>query len=336
MYIAVDASGGDYAPYEIVKGAIHSAQEDGAQIALIGRKDILTVLAGRHLAKLDISIIDATENISCHESPIEAVHSKPHSSIVIGTNMVRDGKAGAFVSAGSTGAVFYSALVSLGKIKNIQRPAIATIINMGSTPTLMLDSGANPDCRPNHLVQFARLGSIYSRELFGIKSPRVALLNNGEEEIKGSHLTKETYPLLKESGLNFIGNIEGHDILRGVTDVIVTDGFTGNIVLKTIEGLSANWLYSLAQSGRVFSKAYRHSLQGLKRDIGIDSWAKKLDYREYGGACLLGLNGNIIIAHGRSRAKAVKNAIFLAKQTAERHIYDKIKEDKHEQAVVNR
>ena len=333
MKIAVDATGGEYAPHEIVKGAIKAAEEHDVEIALVGRKDILYVLAGRHLGKLRMTIIDASQAIGPHESPVEAVNSKPKSSIVVGTNLVRDSLASAFVSAGNTGAVLYSALVSLGKIKGVERPAIGTIIDINTTtttPILLIDSGANADCRPGHLVQFAQLGTTYAREIFGISSPRVGLLSNGEEETKGNRLTKETYHLLKKTRLNFIGNVEGQDISRGTADIIVTDGFTGNVVLKTIEGLSANWLHSLGQSGQIFSKAYRLSAKALHRDIGMDSWAKRLDYRESGGACLLGVNGNITIAHGRSQAKAIKNAIGLAKQTVERGICQKIKEEKYE------
>ncbi|MFC1934174.1 phosphate acyltransferase PlsX [Chloroflexota bacterium] len=337
MIIAVDAAGGEYAPHEIVKGAIKAAQEYKVEIALVGRKEILYVLAGRHLGKLGMTIIDAKQVIGFHESPIEAVNSKPKSPIVVGTNLVRDGLASAFVSAGHTGAILYSALANLGKIKGIERPAIGTIININSTaPVLLIDSGANADCRPKHLVQFAQLGTTYAREIFGISSPRLGLLNNGQEATKGNRLAKESYQLLKETKLNFIGNIEGQDISGETTDIIVTDGFTGNIVLKTIEGMSASWLFSLGQSGQIFSKAYRLSLRASHRDIGMDSWAKKLDYRESGGACLLGVNGNIIIAHGRSQTTAIKNAIGLAKRTVERGIREKIKEENYEQASIDR
>ena len=336
MVIAVDATGGEYAPHEIVKGAIKAAQEYKVEIALVGRKDILYVLAGRHLGKLGVTIIDASQTIGSHESPIEAVSKKPDSSIVVGTNLVRDGIASAFVSAGNTGAVLYSALVNLGKIKGIERPAIGTIISINTaTPVLLIDSGANANCRPSHLVQFAQLGTTYASEIFGISTPRVGLLNSGEEEGRGNRLAKESYHLLQKTNLNFIGNVEGQDISRGTTNVIVTDGFTGNIVLKTLEGLSAHWLYSLAQSGQIFSKAYRLSLQALHRDIGMDAWAKRLDYRESGGACLLGVNGNIIIAHGRSQTKAIKNAIGLAKRTVEGGICQKIKEENYEQTSLS-
>lgn len=331
MIIAVDATGGEYAPHEIVKGAIKAAREYEVEIALVGRKEILYVLAGRHVGKLGMKIIDAGQIIGPYESPIDAVRNKPGSSIVVGTNLVKDGGASAFVSAGNTGAVLYSALVNLGKIEGIERPAIGSLIGINTTaPVLLIDAGANADCRPKHLVQFAQLGSTYIREIFDVSSPTVGLLNNGEEEKKGNRLAQESYQLLKTTELNFIGNIEGQDISTGKANVIVTDGFTGNIVLKTLEGLSATWLYSLGQAGQIFSKAYSLPSRALHRDIGMDSWSKRLDYSEYGGSCLLGVDGNIIIAHGRSRAKAVKNAIGLAKRTVERGIREKIKEESYE------
>ena len=336
MIIAVDATGGEYAPHEIVKGAIKAAQEYNTEIALVGRKDILYVLAGRYLGKLGMTIIDASQAIGPNESPIEAVRSKPDSSISVGTNLVRDGLASVFVSAGNTGAVLYSALVSLGKIKGIERPAIGSIININATaPSLLIDAGANADCRPDYLVQFAQLGTTYTREIFGISSPRVGLLNNGEEESRGNRLAHETYHLLKKTRLNFIGNIEGQDISRETTDVIVTDGFTGNIVLKTIEGLGDTFL-KLRQVGQLLSKAYHLQGRAVLLDVGLGSLVKRMDYREYGGACLLGINGNIIIAHGRSKATAIKNAIGLAKQTVERDICQKIKEESYEQTGLNR
>ena len=331
MIIAVDATGGEYAPHEIVKGAIKAAQEYEVEIALVGRKDILYVLAGRHLGKLGITIIDASQAIGAPESPVEAVRSKPDSSIVVGTNLVRDGVASAFVSAGNTGAVLYSALSSLGKIKGIERPAIGSLININTTaPTLLIDAGANTDCRPNYLVQFAQLGTIYSREILNITSPRVGLLNNGEEDSRGNRLAQESYHLLKKKrNLNFIGNVEGQDMSRGTTDVVVTDGFTGNIVLKTIEGLGDTFQKTM-QVGRVLSEAYHLQGRALLLDVGLGSLAKSIDYREYGGACLLGVNGNIIIAHGRSQTKAIKNAIASARQTVERGVCQKIKEENYE------
>ena len=336
MTIAIDAAGGEYAPHEIVKGAIKAAREFDIEIALVGKRDMLYVQAGRHLAKLGMTIVDASQAIGSNESPIEVVQSKPNSSIVVGTNLVRDGIASAFVSAGNTGAVLYSALVSLGKIKGIERPAIGSIININTTaPVLLIDAGANANCRPSHLVQFAQLGTTYAREIFGINSPRVGLLNNGEEGIKGNRLAQESYQLLKKTKLNFIGNIEGQDISGGTTDIIVTDGFTGNIVLKTIEGLGDTFL-KVRQVGQILSKAYHLQGRALLLDVGLGSLAKRMDYREYGGACLLGVNGNIIIAHGRSQANTIKNAIALTKQTVERGICQKIKEEDYEQTGSNR
>jgi len=337
MIIAVDATGGEYAPHEIVKGAIKAAQEHEVEIALVGRRDILYVLAGRHLGRLGMTIIDAGQAIGANESPLEAIRSKPNSSIVVGINLIRDGRASAFVSAGNSGAVFAAALLNLGKIKGVPRPAMGSFINITpATPIFLIDAGANVDCRPEYLVWFANLGNLYVSQIIGINSPRIGLLSNGEEETKGNKLIKETHKLLKSSGLNFIGNIEGQDILRRAAEVIVTDGFTGNIVLKTIEGVSDNWLHSLSQAGQVFAKAYRLPLRALHRDIGMDSWAQRLDYREYGGACLLGVNGNVIIAHGRSQSKAIKNAIGLAKQTIERGICQKIKEENYKQVGLHR
>ncbi|MFC1984269.1 phosphate acyltransferase PlsX [Chloroflexota bacterium] len=337
MIIAVDATGGEYAPHEIVKGATKAAQEYGVEIALVGRRDILYVLAGHHVGKLGMTIIDASQTIGPNDSPLEAIRSKPNSSIVVGTNLVREGKASAFVSAGNSGAVFAAALLILGKIEGVPRPAIGCFINITPpTPIFLIDAGANVDCRPEHLAWFANLGNLYVSQILGINSPRIGLLSNGGEETKGNKLIKGSYKLLKRSNLNFIGNIEGQDILRGATEVIVTDGFTGNIVLKTIEGMSDIWLNSLSQAGQVFAKAYRLPLRILHRDIGMDSWTQKLDYREYGGACLLGVNGNIIIAHGRSQSKAIKNAIGLAKQTVERGIRQKIEEERYEHVSLHR
>ncbi|MBN2240419.1 MAG: phosphate acyltransferase PlsX [Dehalococcoidales bacterium] len=330
MRIAVDAAGGEYAPHEIVKGAIKAAREWEIEITLVGRKEILYVLAGRYISKLGIKIVDASQIIDYQESPVEAIRRKPESSIVVGTNLVKDGYASGFVSAGNTGAVLFSALMNLGKIEGIERPAVGSLLNLnGTNPVVLIDAGANADCRPNHLLQFAQLGSVYFSSLFDIESPTIGLLNNGEEEKKGNKLAQETHQLLKTSSLNFIGNVEGHDIVTGKANVIVTDGFTGNIVLKTLEGMSAGWLDSLGQAGQVFSKAYSMPSRVIRRNVGIDSLQKRLDFSEVGGSCLLGVNGTIIISHGRSRAKAIKNAIGLAKRTAERSIGEKIKEEQN-------
>ena len=331
MIIAVDAAGGEYAPYEIVKGAIQAAQEYGVDIALVGSKAILHVLAGRYRNKLNLSIIEAPQVIEPYEPPLKAVRNKPDSSIVVGINLVRDGIASAFVSAGNTGAVVCASLLSLGKIKGIERPALGSFLDITpSTPPLLIDAGANANCRPSHLVQFAYLGTTYVKHLVDINSPRVCLLSNGTEETKGNRLIHESYSLLKKTNLNFIGNIEGQDISKRTADVIVTDGFTGNIVLKTIEGLGDTFGELLRQAGHIFSTAYHLQGRAFLRDIGLGSWVKRVDYKEYGGACLLGVNGNIIVAHGRSQAKAINNAIGLAKQTVERDICRIIKEESYE------
>jgi glycerol-3-phosphate acyltransferase PlsX len=334
MIIAVDAAGGDYAPHEVVKGALKAAQEYGVEIALVGRRNVLHVLTGRSSRKSGISIVDATQVIDYHEPPIKALQSKPDSSIVVGINLLRSGHASAFVSAGNTGAVVGAALFTLGKTKGVSRPAIGCFLDtVASKPPLLVDAGANADCRPKHLLEFARLGALYSRNILKIASPRVGLLSNGAEDGKGNRLVHEAYKFLKKaSDINFVGNIEGHDIVNRTTDVIVTDGFTGNIVLKTVEGFSDNFLTSVKQIGHVFSSATSLRGRDLLRDIGLASWAEKLDYTGYGGACLLGVNGNVIIAHGRSRATAIKNAIGLAKETVERSITEKIEEEQDEQA----
>ena len=331
MRIAVDATGGEYAPHEIVKGAIKAAQEYEVDITLVGSRQLLHLLASRHLKKLDLNIVEANQVIEPHESPIRAIHDKPDSSIVVGINLVKNGLASAFISAGNSGAVVAAALLNLGRLEGIPRPAIGSFINITpSKPIFLIDAGANVDCRPEHLVWFAHLGNLYVRQILGISPPRIGLLSNGEEETKGNKLIKESHKLLKSSTLNFIGNIEGQDILKGVAEVIVTDGFTGNVVLKTIEGMNDSWLYSLSQAGQILAKAYSLPSRALRRDIGMSSWTQRLDYREYGGACLLGVNGTVIIAHGRSQAKAIKNAIGLAKRTAERNISQIIKEESYE------
>ncbi len=326
MIIAVDAAGGEYAPHEIVKGALKAAHDYGVGIALVGRKDLLHVQAGRHRKDLDISLVDASQTIDDHESPVEAISSKPDSSIVVGINMVKSGEAAAFVSAGNTGAVFFASLAVLGRIPGIDRPAIGTIINVNVTsPALLIDSGANANCRANHLVQFAHLGTVYAREVLGVASPRVGLLNNGTEESKGNRLMQETHRLLKETDLNFIGNVEGQSLFQDDADVIVADGFTGNIVLKTLEGLGDTFL-KLRNVAQVFSKASHGQSRAGLLEVGLGSLVRRIDYRESGGACLLGVDGDVVIAHGRSQSKAIRNAIGLAKRSVDHDIRQVIKQ----------
>lgn len=337
MIIAVDAAGGDYAPHEIVKGAVKAVHEYDVEIALVGRKDVLHVLAGKYLRKPGLHIVDASQTIEAHESPIKAIRNKPDSSIVVGLNLVKQGNAAAFVSAGNTGAVLGASLFNLGKIEGIERPAIVCILAMTtSTPVLLLDVGANVDCRPNHLVQFARMGAVFSQHLYGTADPRVGLLSNGSEESKGTRLVQETWALLKEAdGINFVGSVEGHDLMKVVADVVVTDGFTGNIVLKTIEGLSDTFMLSMRQLGNIVSNVAHFRGRDLLRDLGMGSFANQIDYREHGGACLLGVKGNVIIAHGRSQSKTIKNAIGIARHMGEQDISGVIKEEMNGQTNRN-
>jgi glycerol-3-phosphate acyltransferase PlsX len=229
--------------------------------------------------------------------------------------------------------VLCAALFNLGKIEGVERPALASIINLNRlSPSLLIDAGANADCRPSHLLQFAQLGNIYAKQIFGIDSPGIGLLSNGEEETKGNRLAQESHQLLKRSNLNFIGNIEGTDIARGSADVIVTDGFTGNIVIKTVEGLGDSFI-NLRQVGHAFNSAYHLRGRALLADVGFGFMVKGMDYREYGGACLLGAKGSVIVSHGRSQAKAIKNAIGLANRTAEANICQLISEVNNGQRV---
>ena len=331
MRIAVDASGGDYAPYEIVKGAIKAAQElkdKGVEIILVGKRPVLHVQAGKHRKKLNLSIVNAPQSINFNEHPVEALKNKSKSSIAVGTMMVKEGKADAFVSAGSTGAVLCAAYLLLGKIDGIERPALGSIIKLvPHSPSLLLDAGANSDCRPQHLVEFGRLGNIYARYVMGIELPRIGLMSNGAEETKGNKLVVETHQLLKKmSSLKFIGNIEGHDLVRDTADVIVVDGYTGNILIKAFEGLGDS-IIKLRQVGHAVSSASHLRGRALLADVGIGHMAKGMDFREYGGACLLGVKGTVVVSHGRSGAKAIKNAILTAKRTVEQRIPELIAEE---------
>ncbi len=325
MIIAVDADGGDYAPRELVKGAAEAAEDYSVDIILLGKKTILDMLVRHYVRKQNVTIINVSQTIECNEAPTHAIRNKPDSSIVVGTKLVKDGTASAFVSAGNTGAVLAAAYLNLERIEGIQRPALCGIIYIYTdNPVLLIDVGANVDCQPSYLVQFAQLGTTFAREFLGIKSPRVGLLNNGEEEIKGNLLMRESHKLLKKTRLNFIGNIEGQEILKGKANVIVTDGFTGNIVLKTLEGFGDTF-QSLMGIGQ--SLGVDRNLQGsaLVHYVDLTSMVKRMDYKEYGGACLLGIDGNIVVAHGRSHSKAIKNAIYLAHRTAETRVVEAIK-----------
>jgi glycerol-3-phosphate acyltransferase PlsX len=323
LKIVVDAMGGDYAPVEVVKGSVDAAKELGIEVVLVGDETrIREELAKYNTGDLPISIHHASEVIEMGEPPAVALRKKKDASVIVGTKLVKDGLCDAIVSAGNTGAAMGSSLLGLGRIKGIHRPAIASLIPTIKGVTLLLDVGANAECDPQNLVQFAVMGSIYSNKILGADNPKVGLLNIGEEETKGKPVYLEAFKLLKESNLNFIGNVEGRDITSGRADVIVCDGFVGNVVLKFGEGLARDLMSMIRVelqtnifvkigAALVFSQA-----KGLK---------KKIDYSEYGGAPLLGVKGISIICHGTSKAKAVMNAIRLAKECVEGDVVNSIK-----------
>ncbi|MBN1374766.1 MAG: phosphate acyltransferase PlsX [Dehalococcoidia bacterium] len=317
MIIAVDASGGDYAPQEIVKGAVEASAEYGLEVALLGSSEVIEGLLKQEYQTAMVSVVHARQAITCHEHPVQAVRSKPNSSIVKGVGLVKEKAADAFLSAGNTGAVLASSYLMLERLPGIERPAICVVVPVGTGGAfLLLDAGANADCQPRFLAQFAHLGSAFARLYLDIGNPRIGLLNNGEEEVKGSSLTKETYQLLKNSGLNFIGNVEGQDILKDRADVLVTDGFTGNVVLKTMEGFG-----DLLQNLFTLKKEAPGTASGNGQ---FSEMGRRMDFSEYGGSCLLGLKGNVIICHGRSKARAIKNAIRFAAQAAAKDMTETI------------
>jgi glycerol-3-phosphate acyltransferase PlsX len=324
--VAVDAAGGDYAPHEVVKGAAAAVEEYGVNVLVVGRKAVLEKLVRRCGSEPRLTIVEASEIIDCNEPPVQAVRGKPDSSIVVGTRLVQEGFASAFISAGNTGAVVGAAFMHLARIEGVQRPALCGVFPIDAVNTaLLIDVGANVDCRPEFLVQFAHLGNFFAKRVLGIESPRTGLLNVTGGRIEPSTLTSASYQLLSKSGLNFIGDVGGHELLTGKADVIVTDGFTGNVVLKTIEGLGG-----VVQHLMSAEQAYKIStdLRGaaLVRYVEFAGTMERMDYKEYGGACLLGINGNIIVAHGRSQAKAIKNAINLGYRAAETHVVEAIQE----------
>jgi glycerol-3-phosphate acyltransferase PlsX len=325
MLIAIDAAGGEYAPREIVKGAIEAAKEFPIDIALVGNKPVLEMLLRRSARKSNITIVQASQVVMDGEEPIQAVQNKPDSSVAVGVRLVKDGVADGFVSAGSTGATVVASFLNLKAIEGVQRLALCAVAYLNQPqPTLIIDGGVNVNCRPIFLVQFAQLASILAEKVIDISSPRVGLLNIGSEELKGSTLAKEAHQLIKKTDLNFIGNIEGFDVLQGKADVIVTDGFTGNVLVKTIEGYS-QVVQSLLELGQAAKIDRYLTGTALAQYVQLTSTVKNLDYKEYGGACLLGLEGNIVVAHGRSRAKTITNAIYLAYHSARQGIVEAIK-----------
>ncbi len=323
MRIAVDAMGGDFAPGVVVKGALQAAVEYGISIILVGdEKQVLAELGNVDTGGL-VSVVHTPEVIEMGEHPAVAVRRKRNSSIVRATQLVRDGEASAVVSAGSTGAAMTSALLYLGRIKGIDRPAIAGVLPNEKGHSLMLDVGANVDCKPAHLLQFGIMGYHYAKRIMGVEDPRVGLLSNGEENTKGNEATLAAFPKLQAAGINFIGNIEGRDIFSGAADVIVCDGFIGNIVLKAGEGIATAVLKMLKEE---ITKSWLAKLGTVMAMPALRELQKRVDYNEYGGAPFLGVNGVSIICHGSSTDKAIKNAVRLARDSVENLLVESIRE----------
>ncbi|RKO66521.1 phosphate acyltransferase PlsX [Desulfofundulus salinus] len=313
MKIAVDAMGGDHAPAEIVRGSVEAAREYRQEIILVGDREKILAELGQSPPD-HIEVFHAPEIITMEEQPAVAVRKKKQSSIVQAVRLVKEGEAAALVSAGSTGAAMAASLLGLGRIQGIDRPAIASILPRRGGTTVLLDAGANVDCKPHHLLQFAIMGSLYAEKILGVPRPRVGLLNVGEEETKGNELTLATFPLLRQARINFIGNVEGRDIFAGTVDVVVCDGFVGNIVLKAGEGLATALL------GMIKEEVTRSWLAKMGTAMAIPAlkcFERRIDYAEYGGAPLLGVNGVSIICHGSSTARAIKNAIKRAREAVE-------------------
>lgn len=328
--IAVDAMGGDHAPEAIVDGAVRAAEQfDDVEILLVGPQDRITeVLAGRGDGR--IGVIDAPEVVGMDESPVVALRSKPRSSIRVMVNALKEGECDAVFSAGSTGAVVAASSIRLGALEGVRRAGIAVCVPIGKKSVVLMDVGANIQCKPMHLFQYGLMASVFMSRVYDIESPRIGLLNVGEEEQKGTTLVKETKELFRASNLNYEGNIEGGDIFKGQCDVVVCDGFVGNIVLKVAEGLSENIIHFL-----------RTEIAALDDKTGrtgpvheaLTSLATLVDYSEYGGASLLGVNGTVIIGHGRSDAKAVSSALRWARQVQRAQINEKIVEAVQETVV---
>jgi glycerol-3-phosphate acyltransferase PlsX len=336
MKIVLDAMGGDDAPGVVIDGAVQAVQELGVEVILVGRKpEIERELARHEGAGLALEVVHADQVIEMDEH-VDAVKRKREASIRVGMRMVREGEADAFVSAGNSGAVMASGIFDLRRIRGIRRPALAVLYPAAPTPVLLIDNGANTDPDPENLVQFAHMGATYVERLWGVANPRVAIVSNGEEADKGNQLVRQTYPMLEASGLNFVGNAEGKDVTKGIADVVVVDGFTGNVMLKLTEGLVsflAHYFKDQLTGGALNKLGLLLMAPGALLMLpgllflwpALRRIAKRLDYAEYGGAPLLGVNGVVIIAHGRSNAKAIKNAVRVARDSVEANLVEVIK-----------
>jgi glycerol-3-phosphate acyltransferase PlsX len=308
--IAIDGMGGDYAPQNIVSGAIQAASEFDVHILLVGMKEPLQAELSKHQAIGQcIEIIDAAEVIAMDEQATSAVRKKKNSSMRIAVDLAARGEAGGFISAGNTGAIYATVKLNIGSLAGVDRLPLATLFPYPAGKSLVLDVGANVDCKPHHLMEFALMGSVYAEEILNIPTPRVGLLSIGEEEAKGNELTKEAFQLLKSSNVNFIGNVDAHDIYKGRADVVVCDGFTGNVALKVSESLIETIFHLLQPQ--------------LESSLGR-MLTKYFDYSEYGGAPLLGAKVPSFVCHGRSTSKAIKNAIRVAMEFCRHNVNERI------------
>lgn len=325
--VVVDAMGGDYAPYETVKGAVEAVNEkDNLIVTLVGRESVIHEELSKYEFVSDrIEVVHAEDVITNDEAPVLAIRRKKESSIVVGLNLLKAQKADAFVSAGSTGAVLVGAQLIAGRIKGVERPPLAPLIPTAKGVSLLVDCGANVDARSSHLVQFAKMGSLYMEKVIGIENPRVAIVNIGAEEEKGNMLVKETYPLLKNcNDINFIGSIEARDIPAGEADVIVCEAFVGNVILKLYEGLGAT-LISMIKEGLMSTTVSKVGAALAKP--ALKKTLKKFDVTEYGGAPMLGLNALVVKSHGNSKSIEIKNSILQCITFQEMNINNVIKEN---------
>ena len=316
--VAVDAMGGDHAPAATVQGSVEAVRQWGLEVLLVGHEPTLR----RHLARLGgappgLRLVDAPEVVGMGEQPTAPVRTKRRSSLAEAARLVRDGEACALVTAGNSGAAMVAAKLIIGMIAGVERPALATPVPGLERQTLLLDVGANVDCRPHHLVEFAIMGHFYAQAVLKVANPRVGLLSIGEEEGKGDRVTVEAHRLLGDAGLNFIGNVEGRDVYAGTVDVVVCDGFVGNVVLKVSEGLGEMVVAMLRREAR---RSPTSAVGLLLAKGALTALRRKADYAEYGGAPLLGVRGACLIGHGRSSAKAVRNAVRVAHEYATRDV----------------
>jgi glycerol-3-phosphate acyltransferase PlsX len=320
--IALDAMGGDHAPMEIVAGAVAAAREYGLRIVLVGDEPrVRASLTGLGPMPAGITIHHAPEVIEMHEHPARALRAKPNASLPVAVGLVRDGQAGAVVSAGNSGAIMAAGIFSLKRQEGIDRPAFGGLVPTRDGQAFLLDMGANAECKPAWLLQFARMGAVYMHVEHGLARPRVGLISNGEEEGKGTALTLAAYDLLKASDLNFIGNIEGNEVTGGKADVIVCDGFTGNVILKTMEG-TAGTIVGLLRSQ--LRSSLRAKIGAALAMPALRALGRRLDYAEYGGVPVLGVHGVLINCHGRSKARAITQALRLADRMARADVVGEI------------